>query len=42
MLDILQVWLKAGEQGLLGINTPEADGGIGGTMLDTAITWEEQ
>ncbi|XP_061895852.1 long-chain specific acyl-CoA dehydrogenase, mitochondrial [Entelurus aequoreus] len=37
-----EVWLKAGEQGLLGVMTPEEYGGIGGDLLSAAITWEEQ
>ena len=42
-LDItFQIWELAGKQGLLGVNTPEEVGGIGGDVLSTAITWEEQ
>ncbi|KAL5010255.1 hypothetical protein ScPMuIL_012560 [Solemya velum] len=37
-----ECWEKAGTQGLLGVNTPEEVGGIGGDVLSTAITWEEQ
>ncbi|XP_062270841.1 long-chain specific acyl-CoA dehydrogenase, mitochondrial-like [Scomber scombrus] len=37
-----ELWEKAGEQGLLGIMTPEEHGGIGGDLLSTVITWEEQ
>ncbi|XP_019746701.1 long-chain specific acyl-CoA dehydrogenase, mitochondrial [Hippocampus comes] len=37
-----EVWEKAGEQGLLGVMTPEECGGIGGDLLSAAITWEEQ
>ncbi|XP_061156216.1 long-chain specific acyl-CoA dehydrogenase, mitochondrial [Syngnathus typhle] len=37
-----EVWEKAGEQGLLGVMTPEECGGIGGDLLSTAVTWEEQ
>ncbi|XP_056622159.1 long-chain specific acyl-CoA dehydrogenase, mitochondrial [Triplophysa dalaica] len=37
-----EVWEKAGEQGLLGIFTPEEHGGIGGDVLSAAIVWEEQ
>ncbi|XP_037091835.1 long-chain specific acyl-CoA dehydrogenase, mitochondrial-like isoform X2 [Pollicipes pollicipes] len=37
-----EVWLKAGEQGLLGVNTPAEQGGIGGNWLDAAIVLEEQ
>ncbi|KAF5395491.1 Acyl-CoA dehydrogenase, partial [Paragonimus heterotremus] len=36
-----ELWLKAGEQSLLGIATPEADGGHGGDILSAAIVWEE-
>lgn len=37
-----ELWLKAGEAGLLGTDTPEEHGGIGGTFLDAAIIMEEQ
>ncbi|XP_043194446.1 long-chain specific acyl-CoA dehydrogenase, mitochondrial-like [Amphibalanus amphitrite] len=37
-----EVWLKAGEQGLLGVNTPAEHGGIGGDWLDASIVLEEQ
>ncbi|CAC5392301.1 ACADL [Mytilus coruscus] len=37
-----EVWEKAGANGLLGVNTPEKFGGVGGDLLSTAITWEEQ
>ncbi|KAI8497226.1 hypothetical protein Bbelb_251750 [Branchiostoma belcheri] len=37
-----EVWLKAGEQGLLGVNTPEELGGIGADVLYSAVMWEEQ
>ena len=37
-----KVWEKAGEQGILGVTTPAEQGGIGGDVLSTAITWEEQ
>ncbi|XP_030066700.1 long-chain specific acyl-CoA dehydrogenase, mitochondrial [Microcaecilia unicolor] len=37
-----EVWEKAGQQGLLGVNTCEEHGGIGGDLLSTAVTWEEQ
>ncbi|XP_035657545.1 long-chain specific acyl-CoA dehydrogenase, mitochondrial-like [Branchiostoma floridae] len=37
-----EVWLKAGEQGLLGVNTPEEQGGIGADVLAAAVGWEEQ
>ncbi|XP_041372008.1 long-chain specific acyl-CoA dehydrogenase, mitochondrial-like [Gigantopelta aegis] len=37
-----EVWAKAGECGILGIQTPAEFGGIGADMLTSAITWEEQ
>ncbi|KAM9327646.1 long-chain specific acyl-CoA dehydrogenase, mitochondrial [Pholidichthys leucotaenia] len=37
-----KVWEKAGEQGLLGVMTPEEHGGIGGDLFSAAIIWEEQ
>ncbi|XP_078407786.1 long-chain specific acyl-CoA dehydrogenase, mitochondrial isoform X4 [Cetorhinus maximus] len=37
-----EVWEKAGQQGLLGVNTPEEHGGLGGDILSAAIVWEEQ
>ena len=37
-----EVWLKAGEQGLLGVGTPAEHGGIGGDWLDASIVLEEQ
>lgn len=37
-----EVWEKAGQNGLLGVNVNEEHGGIGGDVLSTAITWEEQ
>ncbi|XP_050686199.1 long-chain specific acyl-CoA dehydrogenase, mitochondrial-like [Eriocheir sinensis] len=37
-----ECWLKAGEQGLLGTDTPAEHGGIGGTFKDAAIIMEEQ
>ncbi|MPC28074.1 Long-chain specific acyl-CoA dehydrogenase, mitochondrial [Portunus trituberculatus] len=37
-----ECWLKAGEQGLLGTDTPEEHGGIGGDFKDAAIIMEEQ
>ena len=37
-----EVWLKAGEQGLLGVATPAEHGGIGGDWLDATIVLEEQ
>ena len=36
------LWLKAGESGLLGVNTPEEHGGIGGDWLSACIVHEEQ
>lgn len=36
------MWEKAGQNGLLGVNVNEEHGGIGGDVLSTAITWEEQ
>ncbi|XP_038642406.1 long-chain specific acyl-CoA dehydrogenase, mitochondrial [Scyliorhinus canicula] len=36
------VWEKAGQQGLLGVNTPEEHGGLGGDILSAAVVWEEQ
>ncbi|XP_069120861.1 long-chain specific acyl-CoA dehydrogenase, mitochondrial-like [Argopecten irradians] len=37
-----ELWEKAGETGILGVNTPDKFGGIGGDILSAAITWEEQ
>ncbi|XP_033730557.1 long-chain specific acyl-CoA dehydrogenase, mitochondrial-like [Pecten maximus] len=37
-----ELWEKAGETGILGVNTPDKFGGIGGDVLSAAITWEEQ
>jgi len=37
-----ECWEKAGEWGLLGTNTPEKFGGIGGDWLSAAIVHEEQ
>ncbi|KAM8871855.1 long-chain specific acyl-CoA dehydrogenase, mitochondrial isoform 1-T1 [Synchiropus picturatus] len=37
-----ELWEKAGQQGLLGVMTPEKHGGIGGDLFSAAITWEEQ
>ena len=37
-----ELWLKAGERGLLGTNTGEEFGGIGGDWLSAAIVHEEQ
>jgi len=36
-----ELWLKAGENGLLGINIPEEKGGLGGDWLATTIVMEE-
>ena len=38
----VQLWEKAGANGLLGVDTPAEVGGIGGTWLDSAIVIEEQ
>jgi len=37
-----ECWLKAGEQGLLGVDTPLEHGGLGGDWLDATIVMEEQ
>lgn len=37
-----ELWEKAGEQGLLGVYTPQEHGGIGGDLLSAAVVWEEQ
>ncbi|XP_076437512.1 long-chain specific acyl-CoA dehydrogenase, mitochondrial-like [Babylonia areolata] len=37
-----EVWKRAGETGLLGVNTPEEFGGLGGDYLMTNIVQEEQ
>uniref|UniRef100_A0AAY4BU11 Long-chain specific acyl-CoA dehydrogenase, mitochondrial n=1 Tax=Denticeps clupeoides TaxID=299321 RepID=A0AAY4BU11_9TELE len=37
-----EVWEKAGTNGLLGINTPAEYGGVGGDLLSSVVTWEEQ
>ena len=37
-----EVWLKAGEVGLLGTDTPIEHGGHGGDFKDAAIIMEEQ
>jgi len=37
-----EVWLKAGEAGFLGTDTPAEHGGIGGTFLDGTVIMEEQ
>ncbi len=36
-----EVWLKAGEAGLLGCSIPEEYGGAGGDFLDTVVVGEE-
>uniref|UniRef100_A0A2D4IJX9 Long-chain specific acyl-CoA dehydrogenase, mitochondrial n=1 Tax=Micrurus lemniscatus lemniscatus TaxID=129467 RepID=A0A2D4IJX9_MICLE len=36
-----ELWEKAGQQGLLGINISEENEGIGGDLLSSAIVWEE-
>ena len=38
----IQLWEKAGEQGLLGVSIKEEHHGLGGDILHAAITWEEQ
>ncbi|XP_006006843.1 long-chain specific acyl-CoA dehydrogenase, mitochondrial [Latimeria chalumnae] len=37
-----ELWEKAGQQGLLGVNTAEEHGGIGGDLLSADVVWEEQ
>ncbi|KAG6939070.1 acyl-CoA dehydrogenase, long chain [Chelydra serpentina] len=37
-----ELWEKAGQQGLLGVNISEKHGGIGGDLLSSAVVWEEQ
>ncbi|XP_059183983.1 long-chain specific acyl-CoA dehydrogenase, mitochondrial [Centropristis striata] len=37
-----EVWLKAGEQGMLGVLIPEEHGGVGADLFSVAVTWEEQ
>jgi len=37
-----EVWRKAGEIGLLGVNAPEEYGGLGADILYACVTWEEQ
>ncbi|KAM9304741.1 long-chain specific acyl-CoA dehydrogenase, mitochondrial [Gastrophryne carolinensis] len=37
-----ELWEKAGQQGLLGVSTPEEHGGVGGDILSSAVVWEEQ
>merc|ERR1711990_648404 len=36
-----EIWLKAGEQGLLGVDTPDELGGLGGDFLMSCIVSEE-
>lgn len=36
------LWLEAGEHGMLGVTMPEQHGGMGLDILFSAITWEEQ
>lgn len=36
-----QVWQKAGECGMLGINIPAEHGGIGGSFADACIVIDE-
>ena len=36
------LWLAAGETGMLGVPTPEEYGGMGVDILYSAIVWEEQ
>ncbi|KAK1165940.1 long-chain specific acyl-CoA dehydrogenase, mitochondrial [Acipenser oxyrinchus oxyrinchus] len=37
-----ELWEKAGQNGLLGVNIQEERGGIGGDLLSAAVVWEEQ
>ena len=37
-----ELWKKAGDVGLLGVNCPEEYGGLGADILFAAVTWEEQ
>jgi len=37
-----ELWVKAGEYGLLGINAPEEYGGLGADVAFAAVQWEEQ
>jgi len=37
-----EIWTEAGEMGLLGVNTPDDIGGIGGDFLSAMIVAEEQ
>ncbi|XP_015277007.1 PREDICTED: long-chain specific acyl-CoA dehydrogenase, mitochondrial [Gekko japonicus] len=36
-----ELWEKAGQQGLLGVNIAEERGGIGGDLFSAAVVWEE-
>ena len=37
-----KVWARlGGELGVLGLSVPEADGGVGGTLVDQAVAIEE-
>ncbi len=37
-----KVWARlGGELGVLGLSVPEADGGVGGTLVDQAVAVEE-
>ena len=37
-----KVWTRLGaELGVLGLSVPEADGGVGGTLVDQAVAVEE-
>ena len=37
-----ELWLKAGEQGIIGVGVPEEHGGPGGDMLHRVVGVEEQ
>jgi len=37
-----ELWQKAGEAGLLGVDTPDEHGGAGGDFIDASIVMEEQ
>ncbi|KAL4609132.1 long-chain specific acyl-CoA dehydrogenase, mitochondrial [Arapaima gigas] len=37
-----ELWQKAGDQGLLGVNISTEHGGVGGDLLSSAVVWEEQ
>ena len=36
------LWLKAGEQGIIGVGVPEEHGGVGGDILHQSVAIEEQ